>query len=40
MAGRPNPYLLSGECVSAMLHVIEKAKGPLVICNLGCGDFL
>ena len=28
-------YMLSDECVSAMLHVIERAPGPLVICNLG-----
>jgi UDP-glucose 4-epimerase len=33
-------YLLSDECVAAMLHVVEHAPGPLVICNLGGDDSL
>jgi UDP-glucose 4-epimerase len=33
-------YMLSEECVSAMLHVIERAPGPLDICNLGGDDSL
>ena len=33
-------YMLSRECVAAMLHVIEHAPGPLVVCNLGGGDSL
>jgi UDP-glucose 4-epimerase len=33
-------YLLSRECVAAMLHVIDHAPGPFVVCNLGCDDSL
>lgn len=33
-------YLLSTECVSAMLHVVDKVNEPLTICNLGCDDSL
>jgi UDP-glucose 4-epimerase len=33
-------YLLSEECVEAMLHVVDHAKAPLNIYNLGCDDSL
>jgi UDP-glucose 4-epimerase len=33
-------YLLSEECVAAMLFAVERAKGPLNIYNLGCDDWL
>jgi UDP-glucose 4-epimerase len=33
-------YLLSGECIAAMLHVIEHADAPLNIYNVGCSDML
>lgn len=33
-------YLLAGECISAMLHVIEHAEDPVNIYNLGCDDSL
>jgi UDP-glucose 4-epimerase len=33
-------YLLSSECIAAMLHVIEHADAPLSIYNLGCSDAL
>jgi UDP-glucose 4-epimerase len=33
-------YLLSEECVSAMLFAVEHAQEPLNIFNLGCADWL
>jgi UDP-glucose 4-epimerase len=33
-------YLLSGECVEAMLYVVDHATAPLNIYNLGCEDSL
>lgn len=33
-------YLLSGECVEAMLFAVDHAKLPLNIYNLGCSDWL
>ena len=33
-------YLLSSECVDAMLYVVEHAREPLNIYNLGCDDGL
>jgi UDP-glucose 4-epimerase len=33
-------YLLSSECVAAMLHVLDRVPGPLVVCNLGGDDSL
>jgi UDP-glucose 4-epimerase len=33
-------YLLSEECVTAMLFCVEQAKGPLNIFNLGSDDWL
>ena len=33
-------YLLSDECVAAMLFAVEHAKEPLNIYNLGCDDWL
>jgi UDP-glucose 4-epimerase len=33
-------YLLSDECVSAMLFAVEHAKEPLNVYNLGCDDWL
>jgi UDP-glucose 4-epimerase len=33
-------YLLSSECVEAMLHAIGHAGAPLNIYNLGCSDWL
>jgi UDP-glucose 4-epimerase len=33
-------YLLSEECVAAMLFTVEHAKAPLNIYNLGCDDSL
>ncbi len=33
-------YLLSSECVDAMLFAIASAKGPLSVFNLGCSDSL
>lgn len=33
-------YLLSEECVDAMLYVVEKSDAPLNIYNLGCDDSL
>lgn len=33
-------YLLSSECVEAMLYVIQHADGGLNIYNLGCDDWL
>jgi UDP-glucose 4-epimerase len=33
-------YLLSSECVEAMLFVVEHAREPLNIYNLGCDDWL
>jgi UDP-glucose 4-epimerase len=33
-------YLLSGECVDAMLYVVEHAGSPLNVYNLGCDDWI
>jgi UDP-glucose 4-epimerase len=33
-------YLLSAECVEAMLFVVERAAAPLNVFNLGCDDSL
>jgi UDP-glucose 4-epimerase len=33
-------YLLSSECIEAMLFIVERANEPLNIYNLGCGDSL
>jgi UDP-glucose 4-epimerase len=33
-------YLLSSECVDAMLFAVEHAREPLNIYNLGCDDWL
>lgn len=33
-------YLLSSECVEAMLHAIQHAPGAMGIWNLGCDDWL
>jgi UDP-glucose 4-epimerase len=33
-------YLLSEECVSAMMFAVEHAREPLNIFNLGCADWL
>lgn len=33
-------YLLSAECVSAMLHVVEHAPAGFALYNLGCADWL
>ena len=33
-------YLLSEECVAAMLFAVERAQEPLNIFNLGCDDWL
>jgi UDP-glucose 4-epimerase len=32
-------YLLSAECVDAMLYVVEHAQRPLNVYNLGCDDW-
>jgi UDP-glucose 4-epimerase len=33
-------YLLASECIDAMLYVVEHAREPLNIYNLGCNDSL
>lgn len=33
-------YMLGSECVEAMLYVVEHAREPLNIYNLGCDDWL
>ena len=33
-------YLLSQECVEAMLHIVDHATAPLNVYNLGCEDSL
>jgi UDP-glucose 4-epimerase len=33
-------YLLNAECVDAMLYVVEHARAPLNIYNLGCDDWI
>ncbi|MBZ5602583.1 MAG: NAD-dependent epimerase/dehydratase family protein [Acidobacteriia bacterium] len=33
-------YLLSEECIGAMLYIVDHAQEPLNIYNLGCGDSL
>ena len=33
-------YLMSEECVEAMLYIVDHAKAPLNIYNLGCDDSL
>jgi UDP-glucose 4-epimerase len=33
-------YLLSAECIDSMLYVVEHAREPLNIYNLGCSDSL
>ena len=33
-------YLLSSECIEAMLYAVENAKDPLNIYNLGCDDWV
>jgi UDP-glucose 4-epimerase len=33
-------YLLSSECVSAMLHIVDHEIKPISIYNLGCEDWL
>lgn len=33
-------YLLSEECIDAMLFVVDRAPGPLSVYNLGCDDWL
>jgi UDP-glucose 4-epimerase len=33
-------YLLASDCVDSMLHIVEHARSPLNIYNLGCSDSL
>ena len=33
-------YLLSEECVAAMLFAVDHARGPMHVFNLGCDDWL
>ena len=33
-------YLLSEECVAAMLFAVDHARGPMDVFNLGCNDWL